>query len=255
MDDNYQEYLKKKHAEYVTPQYKIDELVQKATDSTIKFQKRLMLGEANEVYDIKTDKEKDVILRISHGGQQYSFKAEKWALEESAKAGVPVPEVLYVEDFELDGKDCSACVLKKLLGEPLGNRIHEKRITEEELSSVLKQVGMFLAKMHTVKPKRFGHLKTPGEAECDSWYEFITRHKDKTELFKQILRGRNLDENYIPKIYEVFEEYREQLESVTPHLIHGDMGYEHIFVDGNTVTGIIDFGIAKSGEPAHDFAW
>ena len=40
-----------------------------------------------------------------------------------------------------------------------------------------------------------------------------------------------------------------------PRLVHGDLGPEHIRVDGDAVTGVIDWGDCGVGDPALDLAW
>ena len=37
-----------------------------------------------------------------------------------------------------------------------------------------------------------------------------------------------------------------------PTLIHGDLGAEHVFVEGGHITGVIDWGDAAIGDPALD---
>ena len=40
----------------------------------------------------------------------------------------------------------------------------------------------------------------------------------------------------------------------TPAFIHGDLHLEHLFVDGNRVSGIIDWSEARQGDPLFDIA-
>jgi aminoglycoside phosphotransferase (APT) family kinase protein len=40
----------------------------------------------------------------------------------------------------------------------------------------------------------------------------------------------------------------------TPVFIHGDLHIEHVFVDGDKVTGIIDWSEARQGDALYDFA-
>jgi aminoglycoside phosphotransferase (APT) family kinase protein len=44
------------------------------------------------------------------------------------------------------------------------------------------------------------------------------------------------------------------LRTWTPAFIHGDLHVEHVFVDGDTVTGIIDWSEASQGDPLFDLA-
>ena len=39
-----------------------------------------------------------------------------------------------------------------------------------------------------------------------------------------------------------------------PAFIHGDLHIEHLFVDGDTVTGLIDWSEARAGDPLYDLA-
>ena len=43
--------------------------------------------------------------------------------------------------------------------------------------------------------------------------------------------------------------------NVAPHLLHGDFSTKHILVEGNSITGVLDFESCKSGDPMWDFAW
>ena len=57
---------------------------------------------------------------------------------------------------------------------------------------------------------------------------------------------------------DVVERNRRLAEAVlrpwTPAFIHGDLHIEHVFVDGDEVTGIIDWSEARQGDPLFDIA-
>ena len=57
---------------------------------------------------------------------------------------------------------------------------------------------------------------------------------------------------------DVIERNRELAEGVIrgyePAFIHGDLHIEHVFVDGATVTGLIDWPEARVGDPLYDLA-
>ncbi|MGV9677832.1 phosphotransferase [Nocardia sp. NPDC003482] len=38
-------------------------------------------------------------------------------------------------------------------------------------------------------------------------------------------------------------------------VVHGDLGPDHVLVEGDRLTGVIDFGDAHVGDPAIDLAW
>ena len=64
----------------------------------IEERKRIVAGEVNEVYDVQTE-DGNLIVRISRE-EENRFIPEKWAIEKSGEAGVPVPEVLLVDEAE-----------------------------------------------------------------------------------------------------------------------------------------------------------
>jgi aminoglycoside phosphotransferase (APT) family kinase protein len=51
------------------------------------------------------------------------------------------------------------------------------------------------------------------------------------------------------------ERHALDVSDVEPRLVHGDFGPKHIFVDHEQITGIIDWGEARSDDPVEDFAW
>jgi hypothetical protein len=44
------------------------------------------------------------------------------------------------------------------------------------------------------------------------------------------------------------------LRTWAPAFVHGDLHIEHVFIDGDTVTGIIDWSGASQGDPLYDLA-
>ncbi len=250
----YDEYLTRRHADKVTASEMIDSFVQKATGDKVEAQKRLMLGEANEVYDVTTTSGEAVIVRVSH--EEYeAFGKEKWAIEQCQKVGVPVPKVLLVEDVRTDGKFRSICILEKLKGEPLMERVRDDSIDKQNRDTILKETGKLLSKIHSVKTKKFGWLDENGCGHQDSWTEFILKRTKDTKRYKEVAAKINLDPSLIDRAAEILTQHQDVYSQVEPRLLHGDLGFEHIFVDGSNITGIIDWGNAASGDPIHDFAW
>jgi aminoglycoside phosphotransferase (APT) family kinase protein len=43
--------------------------------------------------------------------------------------------------------------------------------------------------------------------------------------------------------------------SFAPTLIHADLGPAHLLAEGGELTGVIDWGDVRVGDPALDFAW
>lgn len=251
--NEYDEYLSRKHANLVTPQDIIDSVIKKATGQKIISQKRLMLGEKNEVYDIKLQ-DKNVILRIAHA-EYDAFGKEKWALTRCKESGVSVPEVLFVEDFEIDGKFRSACVLEKLSGVPLRARMEQKTISDKDLNHILHKAGEILSQIHTIIPTGFGRIDENGQGEYPTWGSYILKRAKDINEYKEKGKAVDISPRDIDTVFQILDSHQEIYRTVAPHLLHSDYGYEHIMVNGNEITGIIDFGNIKGGDPVYDFAW
>lgn len=253
---DYETYIAQKHAEMQTPPEMLGEFVRKATGQAPDTQKRLMFGETNEVYDVKTKDGQEVIIRVSHEEDE-AFGKEKWAIEQCQQAGVPVPNVLLVEDITTDGKFRSICVLEKLKGEPLMKRVREKSISPQEIEAILKETGRLLSRVHGIETKKFGKIDETGTGSFDSWADYILRRTspESEARVKEVARKMEIDPDTISRATDVLRQHTDLYAQVEPKLLHGDLGYEHIFVDGTAITGIIDWGNALSGDPIHDFAW
>ncbi len=252
----YDEYLSRKHAEMVTPPEMIDSFVQKATGEKVKDQKHLMKGEANEVYNVTTTSGEEVIVRVSHEEFE-AFGKEEWAIEHCQQVGVPVPKVLLVENDNTNDKFRSFCILEKLKGNPLMQIVKDGSITQQDRDAVIRETGRILSKVHSIKTQKFGWLSDGGVGHNDTWAEYVLRRArpDAIERVKEVANKINLDPSFIDRAAEILSQYQELYDQVEPRLLHGDLGFEHIFVDGTTITGIIDWGNATSGDPLHDFAW
>ena len=53
---------------------------------------------------------------------------------------------------------------------------------------------------------------------------------------------------------DILKQNARLFENVSSQLLHSDFSSKHILVDGNTITGILDFEGSKSGDPVWDFA-
>lgn len=253
---DYETYIAQKHAEMQTPSEMLSGFVKKATGQDSEPPKRLMLGETNEVYDVRTKNGQEVIIRVSHS-EEDTFGKEKWAIEQCQKAGVPVPGVLLVEDLTTDGKFRSVCVLEKLNGEPLMKRVREKNISSQDVEVVLKETGKLLSKVHGIETKGFGRIDEDGKGHFDTWAEYILRRTtpESEQRVQEVAKKMGIDPKDISRATGILRQNTGIYDQVEPQLLHGDMGYEHIFVEGKNITGIIDWGNSLSGDPMHDFAW
>lgn len=250
----YKEYLEKKHSQFNTPVEVVDRVVKKATRLTPISRRRLVLGEMNEVYDLQLEGSRSVIVRISRE-EHPRFLAEKWAIEQSIKVGVPAPEVLLVDDLSdnIDAK--SICIEEKLPGVPLDNLLESPLASKAWKKEITRKAGVILAKIHSVQTDGFGLINENGKGSYLTWKNYIFEQvKNKTGIIEAAKRI-NLDPQYIEQAANLLSAHQEIYQEVDSHLLHGDYGPKHLLISGDEITGVIDFEGAKAGDPARDFAW
>ena len=256
-DDQYKQYLKEKHAGFGTDPEVVKGIVAKATgvetDSiTIN---RVVAGEVNEVYDAQA-RDGNYIVRISRR-EDTEFLAEKWALDKSREAGVPAPNIFFVDKIKDKGKKLKICVENKLPGTPMNELIETGELTDGQIRELNVEAGMFLAKIHSVVPRGFGRIHEGGVGRSESWGMSITRpwYRDQIGKLHQYAERIGITKGQVDRAIAILNEHGDIYEPVTPHLLHCDYGPKHHLVSNGRITGIIDFENCMSGDPVYDFAW
>lgn len=147
---------------------------------------------------------------------------------------IPIPRFEYVAD------DFRAVAYRKLGGSPID-------ATHAELGG---QVGRFLGALHAFPVERARELGAPSHDR--GWhgrYEAFARG-----LFGRV--GEMLGDDG-PRAEAMLSAYLDDPANFEfePRLIHADLGPEHVLARGDTMTGVIDWGDVRIGDPALDFAW
>lgn len=247
----YQSYLEEKHAKFNTPSNVIDEIVFAAVGSLPKDRKKIILGEVNEVYDLITKDDQQFIVRISRSDNP-RFETEKWAIDEVRKMGVPAPEVLLVRKETVGDDHLTICVERKLPGMPLRDIPYPER---DRIRNIVQQAGGILAKIHSVNPQGFGGFEKPGVGKYASWVDYVMEVDGDRDAIAASAVKIGLTAEDVDQGFNILRQNTQLFENVSPHLLHSDFSSKHILVEGNTVTGILDFEGSRSGDPVWDFAW
>jgi hypothetical protein len=118
MTDEYAQHLRDVHSKLATPEEFILEALKDVTAGGIVSKRRIIAGEANEVYDIRTSDERDLIVRISRDREK-DFEQERWAIDQCMKRDVPVPTILAIKHFSEGADPIDICIQDKLAGDLL----------------------------------------------------------------------------------------------------------------------------------------
>ncbi len=255
MDTNqfdYQEFLKKRHARFNTPEELISKTIKKATGQDIAEKNKLIVGETNEVFDIKLRNGKEVILRIFHGTQN-KFINEKWAMNEVASHGVPVARILSIDEEKIAENNFILCVMTKIPGLPLSESENFKN--RDFAKKIITQTGSIVSKIHEVKTRGFGELLNGGVGEHKSYEEWIKKIINKKSIYIEVAEKNDFEKDKIGRAVDVLVDKINLFSGETAVLCHSDLAPKHVMVNNGKITGIIDFGNCHGGSPVHDFAW
>jgi aminoglycoside 2''-phosphotransferase len=155
---------------------------------------------------------------------------------------------LPVPDFTWHGEEC--VVYRFIPGVPLDRNTFLRQAREGQ-ARLAEQLGLFLRQLHTIPQAELTRLalaapprRTPADWQAQfeeierELYPFLWADQKHwvRELFAPVLDG-TLDLHY------------------EPALIHDDLASYHILYDpaAQRINGVIDFGVARLGDPADDF--
>jgi hypothetical protein len=160
--------------------------------------------------------------RLHGPGGTYYLKSGPTAAEEARVCelvrgvGVPAPEVVGVGPEYL--------ITRELAGRPL---------TGPHLSTVLRQAGECVRRSHALVDSSV------------SWGAELSRTLEQLDVLPTELASR---------VREVMPRFIDGVSGVTPVLLHGDLHPRHLYADGSDLTGILDWGDARYGDPLFDLA-
>jgi Ser/Thr protein kinase RdoA (MazF antagonist) len=179
-----------------------------------------------------------------------SMAMEAWVHGELRRRGVRVPEVVLLEPFD-ERIDRSVMVTTEIPGRSIRDEGSDRG-----LHDVLTEAGRDLARIGAVPVRGFGWIRrdpetTSLEAALPSARSLML--EDLDEHLATLSDGL-LDRRDIAAIEQAIELHVDMLDEDASYLAHGDFDDTHIYRDGRTYSGIIDFGEMRGAPPLYDAA-
>ena len=253
---NQERIIKENQERYNTDSNDIDQAILSLANSPVVKKDRINKGRAHEVYSVQTESGKELILRISQDklvDGLNKFEVEKWCLEKCSEAGIPVPEVLALNTLETSEKKKEICLESKLPGESLDVLL--PAISDDQRKQIFSQAGKILSKIHSIPVSGFGLLDKDGKGEFSSIQEMLGDQYISPEKMNAIAEKVSLDKNIVSKAYDALENATSDYSSdFQPKLLHNDYEPKHILVHEGNISGILDFELARGGDPVMDLA-
>lgn len=191
-------------------------------------------GTGNKAYEVNTN----LIFRFPKRLESQLQLEQEIVLQEILKnyTTLPIPKFTFIPP------DHSFVGYQKVPGTPLIDM--GSQFTDWSIFS--KQIGQFISKLHTIPVAELNKLKLKTENKSfEEWQSHSFPFYEKTKNL--------IAEHFYPNI-EAFFNSKPNNTSDNLVLCHNDLGIEHILVDDNKVSGVIDWGGVALTDPAADFA-
>ncbi|MCP4753743.1 MAG: aminoglycoside phosphotransferase family protein [Proteobacteria bacterium] len=216
----------------------------------------------NAIYHIQlADSGEETVLKVSppsgvkvltyeQGLMKTEVETNKMIRENTS---IPMPEILYC-NFDRDIVDADFFFMRKLEGRSLYKIKSE--LTPEQLKSVKRQLGKYMAELHTIGSDFFGYFNDSDSPENKSWKATFLK------MVKDILNdGRTVDIQLPTEpedILELMESKSIVLNDVTdPKLTYFDLWEGNVFVVEKNgryeIEGLIDCERALWSDSSNDF--
>jgi aminoglycoside phosphotransferase (APT) family kinase protein len=198
----------------------------------------------NAVYEIDVD-DRRFMLKASKN--RVALRAEAWACARAVAAGFPAPEILV--DVRKIGSNpaMSAFLMSRVAGNPIGNG-----------HAAFRELGAALRRLHELELPGFGSLADAVWDERDgftlhsrSWLAFLTGICSDTRCLAESCA---LASSVADAAELAINAHADELTKATGSLCHGDLKANHIFIEHDGLTGVIDWGDAVVGDPCWEIA-
>ncbi|MEQ1822770.1 MAG: aminoglycoside phosphotransferase family protein [Fimbriimonadaceae bacterium] len=160
------------------------------------------------------------------------------------ESGIPVPRIISKGDLEPLEREWKWpwVLLERMHGRTL--EVMWPSLTTVERHRFAFELGSMLRRMHQVVPG--GDLSQTYQSIWPKGFaEFLTRQHQLVSNQPELA--------VIPVYEEILRMSPTGVVSGWPVLLHGDLDGSHILVNDGAITGLIDFGDAKLGDPVYDF--
>lgn len=209
----------------------------------------------NTIYKLESEDEEYILkVHTNEDNEVGWFRAEPEIYELIAEnTDVPSPEIIY-KNFSEENYENSFYVMRKLSGKNPDKL--KQDLSDERLGNLMYQYGKILGKIHDI-PTSFeqygmlsaedGELQITDDAEKWTW-----SLKETINSWADIVEDKWSD----PVEIEIPEaEIRERIpEEPEPVLNHSDNRLDNLLVEGDDITGFIDWSHPRIGHGEYDLA-
>lgn len=195
----------------------------------------------------------DYILRLAKGVSGTNFAKEAYISQRLTGTPIPVPTIKHLGRFE----GVWFAISNKLPGVTLDSL---PPTAYDRLTPAVIQTLDAIHQIALPDQSGYGPFDSQGVGLSSTWPAYLRTVIDEEDedgfygrwhtLFEQTFLERNLFE----RIYDHLLQGLAYCPAAR-YLVHGDYGFNNLLVDGDRVTGVLDWGEAKYGDFLYDVAW
>ncbi|ARU62241.1 hypothetical protein CBW65_15420 [Tumebacillus avium] len=171
-------------------------------------------------------------------GKRELWQEEQVLPELAGKLGVGIPEFLYRSEAD---EDVTYAGYRQIPGSQLTAEVFSNMTSAEKMELAVT-LGSFLTTLHIHEPT----IQLPMIAK-EHWAAFYREIEAKAF---PLLNG--VEQDWTRELFRDFLQDPENF-AYTPRLLHGDLSADHLLACSGRLTGVIDFGDLRIGDPAYDF--
>nr|BBH91513.1 hypothetical protein KTC_62640 [Thermosporothrix sp. COM3] len=204
-------------------------------------------GQVSKAFIVSTKGGPDYILRVNE--QAIFFQRDAWIYRRYAHTGIPVPEVIALEERG----DFAYAISRRMPGQML------MELPEAEVTQLLPRMIEMLDRIHhcdVSESRGYGPLDREGNGMFASWTDYLlsVNQGEQAERMERAYRTTCLDRGLCTRLYENMR----ALSTFCPqerYLIHGDYSFDNVLTEGGEISAVLDWGSASYGDYLFDVSW
>jgi aminoglycoside phosphotransferase len=211
---------------------------------------KIVKGYQSQVYKAANPEGKTVFIKINKKKEELEVEISGYGA--FREAGIPVPKVIAYQENPSTIRQPTL-----IISAAEGVALSEAKLSSGQEETIYRNIGEILKKINDIKIEGFGYLKVVDgklEGKFKNYGEFCKEWGIKIiEAFDYLVENSLITSEESKKLRNIFEEIS-SLNLKQSFLLHRDMHQEHVFIDGDKISGIIDFGKLQAGDPRYDIA-
>lgn len=206
-------------------------------------------GEGSQAFSFNRGDE-GFIVRINRHSDE-GFKKDQWAFLQYGSDIIPIPEIVQIGQMQ-NGYYFA-----------ISHKIHgalAKHVPQTDLEEVVPRMFVVLDAIHAIDISTttgYGKWDSDGNAHRTTWKDFlleVNTYTIGTETQPSLFATSFLEKDVWDQLYGTLVDLIEYCPQER-YLLHGDFGFDNLFVVDGHVAGVIDWEHSMYGDFLYDVAW